>query len=173
MNWRRIVLGSTLLAAGITFFLTACGGGGASSSSNSAMNMAGAWTVTTVSTQGHGSFSGTATVSQSGQGLGVNGSTTLAATIGQIAVSQTGTALTGIIANSIQKVGYNFIGTLSSGNLTITGSTPCYGASNGTQSTTSITGTITSNSATGTYTITRSGCYYTSSDAGTFVATKQ
>jgi hypothetical protein len=136
--------------------------------------MAGNWTVTTISTQGHGSFSGTAAVSQSGQGLGANGSTTLAAAaIGQIAVTQTGTALTGIIANSMQKVGYNFIGTLSSGNLTITGSTPCYGVSNSTQSTTSITGTITSNSATGTYTITRSGCYYTSSDAGTFVATKQ
>lgn len=155
-----------LLAVGITFLLTACN----SSPSNSALNLAGTWTVTTVSTQGHKGFSGTAAVSQSGQGLGVNGATTLAAAIGQISVSQTGAALTGTIANSLQKVGYNFVGTLSSGNLTITGSSPCN--ANVTQSI-GITGTITSNSANGTYTITRpSGCYY-SSDAGTFVATKQ
>jgi hypothetical protein len=169
---------SVLLAAGIPFFLSACGGGGASGSggsSNSALNMAGTWTVTTVSTQGHGSFSGTAAVSQSGEGLGVNGATTLAAPVGQIAISQTGTALTGILSNSIQKVGYNFIGTLSSSNFTVTGSTLCsyHSAQGTTQSTISITGTVTSNSATGTYTITQgSGCY-NSSDAGTFVATKQ
>jgi hypothetical protein len=163
MNWRRIVLGSTLL------LLTACGGGG---SSNSAMNLAGTWTVTTVSTQGHKGFSGTATVAQSGQGLGVNGSTNLTAVVGQITVSQTGTALTGTIANSLKKVGYTFIGTLSSGNLTITGSTPCGSGSNSAEST-SIVGTITSNSAAGTYTITSSSSCFSFSDAGTFVATKQ
>jgi len=155
-----------LLAVGITLFLTACSG----SPSNSALNLAGTWTVTTVSTQGHKGFSGTAAMSQSGQGLGVNGATALAAAVGQINVSQSGTALTGTITNSIQKVGYNFTGTLSSGNLAITGSTPC--GSNNSQST-SIVGTITSNNATGTYTITRSSACYYSSDAGTFVATKQ
>lgn len=164
---------SALLAAGITIFIAACSGSGASSTSgNSAINEAGTWTVTTVSTQGHGSFSGTAALTQSGQGFGVNGATTLTAAIGQITVSQTGTALNGTITNSIQKAAYNFIGTLSSGNLTITGSSPCGGGSNSTQST-SIVGAITSNSAAGTYTITRgSACYYPS-DAGSFVATKQ
>jgi hypothetical protein len=169
MNWRRIVFGSGLLATGLTFFLTACSGGGASSN-NSAVNLAGTWTVTTVSTQGHKGFSGMAAVSQSGQGLGVDGATTLAAPMGQITVSQTGTALTGTITNSIKKVGYNFIGTLSGGNLTITGSTPC-GAS--ASQSISIVGTLTSNNAVGTYTITRGSSCYSSSDAGTFVATKQ
>jgi hypothetical protein len=158
-----------ILAAGISLFFTACGG---TTPSNSALNLAGTWTVTTVSTQGHKGFSGTAALSQSGQGLGVNGATTLAAAIGQITVSQNGTALTGTITNSMQKVGYSFVGTLSSGNLTISGSTSCGTGSNTTQST-SMTGTISSSSAAGTYTITRgSGCYY-SNDAGTFVATKQ
>ena len=104
--------------------------------------------------------------------LGVNGATTLAATIGQISVSQTGTALTGTITNSIQKVGYNFTGTLSSGSLTITGSTTCGSGSNNAQST-SIVGTINSNSASGTYTITRGSNCYSYNDAGTFAATKQ
>jgi hypothetical protein len=155
--------------------LAGCSGGGAGSSTGSispaALNLAGAWTVTTVSTQGHGSFSGTATVSQSGAGLGVNGTTTIEDTLGQITVSQTGTALTGTLTNSVhQAITFNFIGALSSGNFTITGSTPCP-SSSATQST-SLTGTLTSSSAQGTYTITRgSGCYYPS-DAGTFVATK-
>ncbi len=158
---------ASILILPILISLIGCSG----ATSNPALNMAGTWTVTTVSTQGHKGFSGTAAMSQSGPGLGVNGATTLTATIGQITASQTGTALTGTITNSIQKVSYNFIGTLSSGNLTITGSTPCPSAS--ATRTTSITGTITSNSASGTYTITSgSGCYY-SSDAGTFVATKQ
>ncbi len=162
---------ASILILPILFALTGCG----SAPSNSALNMAGTWTVTTVSTQGqppYGGFSGTAAVSQSGEGLGVNGATTFTTILGSIAVSQTGAALSGTFTNSIQKVSYNFIGTFSSGNFTITGSTPCGTGSNKTQST-SIVGTITSNSATGTYTITRSsGCYY-SSDAGTFVATKQ
>jgi hypothetical protein len=111
-------------------------------------------------------------VTQSGVGLGVNGATTLTAAIGQITLSQTGTALTGALANSLQKVGYNFTGTLSSGSLNITGAASCGGGTSATEST-NIVGTITSNSASGTYTITRSsGCYY-KSDAGTFVATKQ
>lgn len=159
---------SALLATGITFFLAACNG----SPSNSALNLSGTWTVTTVSTQGHKGFSGTAAMSQSGPGLGVNGATTLAATIGQISVSQTGTALTGTITNSIQKVGYNFTGTLSSGSLTITGSTTCGSGSNNAQST-SIVRTINSNSASGTYTITRGSNCYSYNDAGTFAATKQ
>lgn len=170
---------STVVPLTLAFVLTACGGGGSSggsSSSNSAINLAGTWTVTTVSTQGqasYGGFSGTAAVSQSGGGLGVNGTTTLTAIVGSIAVSQTGTALTGTFTNSIQKVSYNFIGTLSRGNFTITASTSCGGSPNSPQESTSITGTITSDSASGTYTISRpSGCYY-SSDTGTFVATKQ
>lgn len=153
--------------------LTACSGGTSSNggSSNSALNLAGTWTVTTVSTQGHGSSSGTATLTQSGQGLGVNGATTLAAPIGQIAVSQTGTVLTGKITNSLVPITFNFIGTLSSGNFTVTGSIPC--ASSKVTESTSITGIITSTSMQGNYTITRgSGCYYPS-DAGTFVATKK
>jgi hypothetical protein len=159
-----------LLAVGITLFLTAC----SNSPSNSALNLTGTWTVTTVSTQGHKGFSGTAAISQSGQGLGSNGATTLAATVGQIAVTQTGTAITGIITNSIQKLGYTFTGTLSSGSLTVTGSTPCGGGSigNNTQTIT-IVGTITSNSAAGTYTITRGSACYSTGDAGTFVASKQ
>ena len=158
---------ASILILPILISLTACSG----APSNPALNMVGNWTVTTVSTQGHKGFSGTAAMSQTGPGLGVNGATTLTANIGQITVSQSGTALTGTITNSIQKVSYNFIGTLSSGNLTITGSTPCPSAS-GTYST-SITGTITSNTMQGNYTLTRgAGCYY-NSDAGTFVATKQ
>lgn len=168
----------TLLAS-LALFSSGCGGGstGGGSSINTAMNLAGTWTVTTVSTQGqppYGGFSGTAAVSQSGEGLGVNGATSFTSILGSIAVSQTGAALTGTFTNSIQKVSYNFIGTLSGSNFTITSSTSCNGskASNG-QESTSITGTITSNSATGTYAISRgSGCYY-SSDAGTFVATKK
>jgi hypothetical protein len=158
---------ASILILPILISLTGCSG----APSNPALNMAGTWTVTTVSTQAHKGFSGTAALSQTGQGLGVNGATTLAATIGQISVSQTGTALTGTITNSLKKVGYNFIGTLSSGNITITGSTPCYSPS--TTQTTSITGAITSNTMQGTYTISGgSSCGY-SSDAGTFVATKQ
>lgn len=164
---------SVLLAAGITFIISACGGGSASStngSGNSALNMTGTWTIKAVSTQGYGNFSGTATVTQSGQGLGVNGTTALTAAVGKITLSQTGTALTGTITNSLQAVTYSFIGTLSNGDFTITGSAPC--SESGSQST-SIAGTIASDAAQGTYTISRSSkCYY-SSDAGTFVATKK
>ncbi len=165
-------IASASLSLFLVFLLTACSGGSSSNggSSTSALNMAGTWTVTTVSTQGHGTSSGTATITQSGQGLGVTGTTTLAAPMGQIAISQTGTALTGTITNSLVPITFNFIGTLSGGNLTITGSTSCGG--NVTEST-GITGTITSTNMQGNYTITRpSGCYY-SSDAGTFVATKK
>ena len=172
---RRIAVASlsVFLLTGITVALTACGGGSTSStngSGTSGLNMAGTWTVKTVSTKGHSDFSGTAAVSQIGQGLGVNGTTALTATVGKITLTQTGTALTGSMTSTIQAVTYDFIGTLSSGNLTITGSTPC--SESATQST-SITGTITANSMQGTYTISRGpSCYY-SSDAGTFVATKQ
>lgn len=172
---RSLAVCSLFLASGITLLLAGCSGSGAPStggSSNSPLNMAGTWTVSTVSTQGHGGSSGTATITQSGDGLGANGTTTIAAPIGQIAISQTGTALTGTITNLLVPITFNFIGTLSSGNLTISGSTPCGGGTKATQST-SITGTATSNSMQGNYTITRgSGCYY-SNDAGTFVATKK
>lgn len=152
-----------VLACTLALPLVACSGSG--SSSPTAINLAGSWTVTAVSTKGQGNFSGTATVTQTGVGLGINGATTFAASIGNIAVSQSGTALTGTLTNSIQHSAFSFIGTLSGGNFTITGSIPC--------SATSIVGTVTSSSMQGTYTITRgSGCYY-SSDAGTFVATKQ
>ncbi len=165
MKLRMMILG------GITVFLTACGGSGSSSSTTAALNMAGTWTVKTVSTQGRGSFSGTATLTQTGQGLGVNGSTTLASPVGQISVSQTGTSLTGTITNSLVPITFEYIGTLSSGNITITGSTPC--ASSKVTESVSITGTITSTNMQGNYTITRpTGCYY-SSDSGTFVGTKQ
>jgi hypothetical protein len=176
---RRFMVVIALMGSCATVFLTSCGGGsgGGGSNSNSAMNLAGTWTVTSVSTKGqapYNGFSGTASVSQSGEGLGVNGATTFSSILGSIAVSQTGAALTGTFTNSIKKVSYNFIGTLSSGNFTITASTSCAGSkASNSQESTSITGTITSNSATGTYTISRgSGCYY-SSDAGTFVATKK
>ena len=149
--------------------LTGCNTGG-SISSNSAINMAGTWTIKAVSTQGHGNFSGTASVSQSGVGLGVNGTTTFTASIGSITVSQSGTALTGTLTNSIRKITYNFTGTLSGDNFTITGSTI---SDPGSVSSTAIIGPITSNSVQGTYTITRSSGSYYPNDAGTFVAAKQ
>jgi len=165
---------SVLLASILTISLTACSGGGTSStsSSNSALDLAGTWTIKTVSTQGQGSFSATTPVSQSGSGLNENGTTTLAATVGQIALTQLGSVLSGTISNlnPKQAITYNFTGTLSSGNFTITGSAPC--TTTTTQSTT-LAGTVTSNAIQGTYTITRPArCYYPN-DAGTFVATKQ
>ncbi len=160
---------SMVLAAGITLSLTACGGAGAPSGPSS-LNLAGTWTVKAVSTQGHGTSSGTAAVSQSGQGLGVNGSTTLAAPIGGMTVSQTGTALTGTITNSMKAATFNFTGTLFSGALTITGSTSC--GVNSTQ-TLSMTATLASNAAQGTYTVSHTANCYSSTDAGTFTATKQ
>jgi hypothetical protein len=162
----------TLLTIGIALFLTACSGGGGTSGSSSGgpLNLAGTWTATVTSTEGQGTFTGNAAVTQSGEGLGVNGSTTLSAPGGQVVLSQTGTALTGKITNSVQSMSFNFTGTLSSGNLTLTGSTSCGTA--GTQ-TLAITGTITSSAVKGTYKLTRpSGCYY-ASDAGSFTATKQ
>jgi len=173
-----------LLGSCIAIFLTSCTGGisSGSGSGNSAINMAGTWKITTVSTSGNApndgfsGFSGaTMPLSQSGVGLGVNGETTLSATIGTITLTQSGAVLIGTITYSIPvmggpKVSYNFAGTLSGGSFTITGSVSCGG--NSTQSTT-LVGTVTSNSASGTYTVNRgSGCYYTST-AGSFVATKQ
>lgn len=163
-------------AVGLSVFLpllTACSGASnGSGSTNPALNLAGTWTVTATSTQGHGSSSAVATVSQSGQGLGVAGATTLSAPVGQVAVTQTGTTLAGSITNLMKVSTLNFAGTLSSGNLTATGSANCP-ALNSKQVTTSITATLTSSSAQGTYTVTRgSGCYGTS-DAGTFTATKK
>jgi len=134
------------------------------------MNLAGAWTVTAISSDGLGTVSGTASVEQSGQGLGANGMTTLTAVVGSISVSQLSTNLVGTITDSIKGVTYNFSGTLSSGNLTITGAAPC--SVQGTQSV-NITGAITSTDMQGNYTITRSSnCYY-AGDAGTWTATKQ
>ena len=138
-------------------------------SSNSPMNVAGNWTITLTSTQGQGTISATADVAQSGQGIGTNGVTTLTGVVGSITVSQSGTNLTGTLTNSIKGVNYNFTGTLSGGNITITGSVAC---GMGIQST-NIIGTITSTKLHGNYTITRdSACYYPS-DAGTLAATKQ
>jgi hypothetical protein len=131
--------------------------------------LAGTWTVTTVSSQGHGNSSGTATVSQSGQGLGVNGATTLTAPVGAINVSQGGTGLTGTITNSMGGKTLNFSGTLSGGNFTVTGSTPCSASAN---QSASITGTISSNAMQGTYTISRASSCTFYSDGGTFMATK-
>jgi hypothetical protein len=161
-----------VLAVGLTLFLSACG-----STGNSALNLAGTWTITTVSTQGHKGASGSLVVSQTGQGLGVNGSTALGGTVGQIALgqislTQTGTALTGAVANSAQKVVYNFTGTLSGSNLTLSGSASCGSGVNSTQST-GIVGTITSNAASGTYTVSSASACHANGDAGTFTATKQ
>jgi hypothetical protein len=157
----------------LSVILTSCSG----VSSNSALDLAGTWTLKAVSTKSQGSFSGTATITQSGSGLGTNGTTTLTAPIGQVSISQTGTALTGTITYSLLRstsgkvnFDFDFIGTFSNGNLTITGTT---GVAPSCISATSISGTVTSNSIQGTYTITRnSDCSY-QSDTGTFVATKQ
>jgi hypothetical protein len=162
----------------LLFVLLLCGLGcnstnnGSSGSGNSGMNMAGVWTVTAVSTEGNGTFSGTATLQQSGQGLGISGVTTLTAAVGSVTFTQSDTSLTGTLTDSIKNAIYNFTGTLSSGNLTITGAAiPCGGGGIGTQSA-NITGTITSTSGQGSYTIMRSGCYYLG-DSGTWTATKQ
>jgi len=132
--------------------------------------MAGAWTVTAISSEGKGTVSGSANVAQSGQGLGAGGVTTLTVAVGSISFSQSGTSLTGTITDSTKAVTYNFTGTLSGDNLTITGSAPCSGQ--GTQSV-SLTGTITSTSTQGNYTITRSSNCNNSSDAGTWTGTKE
>jgi hypothetical protein len=166
-NFRLAVL---LAASALALLAVACGSKGNSSSGNSALNLAGAWTITATSSEGKGTVSGTANVAQSGQGLGTNGVTTLTAVVGSISFSQSGTGLTGTITDSIKGVAYNFTGTLSGDNLTITGSAPC--SVQGTQSV-SLTGTIASTSTQGSYTISRSSnCYY-SGDAGTWTATKQ
>ncbi len=154
---------SLILAGGIT----ACSGG-TSNPTNSALSLAGTWTVATVSTQGHGNSTGTATITQTGQGLGVTGTTNLAAPIGQMSIAQTGTTLSGTITSGSSSV--TFTGTLSNGSFTATGSYPC--TSKVSESTT-LTGTVTSTTIQGNYTITRgSGCYYPS-DAGTFTGTKK
>lgn len=134
------------------------------------MNLAGAWTITAMSSQGRGTVSGSANLAQSGQGVGTDGVTIFTAVVGSISVTQSGTSLTGTISDSVKDVIYNFTGNLSDGNFTITGSAPC--SEQGTQSV-SITGAITSASLQGNYTITRSSnCYY-SGDAGTFTAAKE
>lgn len=169
-NNRR--LGVLLLGSALVLLPLACSSNSGSNSSggNSGMNLAGSWTVTAISSEGRGTVSGTADLQQSGQGPGTNGLTTLTAVVGSISISQSGTALTGTITDSIKGVTYNFSGTLSGENLTITGSAPC--SVQGTQAV-NITGTITSTSMQGAYTITRSSnCYY-SVDAGTWTATKQ
>lgn len=162
-------LAALLLGSALALLPVACSSN--SSSGNSAMNMAGAWTATAVSSQGHGTVSSTTNVEQSGQGLGTNGATTLTAVVGSITISQSGTSLTGTLTDSIKDIIYNFTGTLSGDNLTITGSAPCSNIQGSTTSI-SITGTITSTSMQGNYTITRSSdC--ASGDAGTWTATKQ
>jgi hypothetical protein len=168
-NFRLAVL---LILSALALLPVACSSNSSSNSSsgNSSMNMGGAWTVTAISSEGQGTVSGTASVEQSGQGLGTNGATTLTAVVGGITVSQLGTSLIGTVTDSIKGVTYNFSGTLSGDNLTITGSAPC--SVQGTQSV-SITGAITSTNMQGNYTITRSSnCYY-SGDAGTWTAAKQ
>jgi hypothetical protein len=159
-----------LLAGVLALLPVACSSNSNTSSGNPALNLAGSWTVTAASSEGKGTVSGTANVAQSGQGLGTNGLTTLTAVVGSISFSQSGTSLTGTITDSMKGVTYNFTGTLSGDNLTITGSAAC--SVQGTQSV-SLTGTITSTSTQGSYTITRSSnCYY-SGDAGTWTATKE
>jgi len=160
---------STLLLLLSTSALLSVGCSSNSSGGNSGINMAGAWTVTTASSEGKGTVSGSANVAQSGQGLGTDGVTTLTAAVGSISFSQSGTSLTGTITDSTKSVTYNFTGILSGDSLTITGSAPC--SVQGTQSV-SLTGTITSSSTQGNYTITRSSnC--NSGDAGTWTGTKQ
>lgn len=154
----------TLALGTLLLLLAAC-----SSSSKPNSNMAGNWAGQTVSSQGNGTFSGTATVAQSGVGLGNDGTTTLTAPVGTITISESGNTLTGTFTDSIQGTNHNFSGTLSGGNITITGSSPCGG---GTRSI-SITGTFTSTSMQGTYTITQDPDSYCNSDAGTWTATKQ
>lgn len=162
-----------LFGSALALSALACNGTNPSNnlSSNSPINIAGNWTITATSTQGHGTVSTTAEVVQSGQGMGTDGLTTLSGDVGSITISQSGTNLTGTITNSIKSVSYDFTGNLSGGNITITGSVGC-GTGMGVQST-SITGTITSTAMHGNYTITRNpGCYHPS-DAGTWTATKQ
>ena len=155
------------LALGIALLLLAiaCNSCG-NSSSKPAVNMAGTWTVQAVSTQ-LGTLSGTATVAQSGAGLGNNGTTTLTAAVGTIAISESGPILTGTLTDSIKGINYSFSGTLSGGNIAIEGSAVSCVLS------ASITGTITSTSMQGNYTITRSSDCFSSNDAGTWTATKQ
>lgn len=161
--------GVILGTAGIAFLITACGGNGAPSNGGG-LNLAGTWTVKTVSTQGQGNATGTATIMQTGQGLGVNGTTMLATPAGGMTLSQTGTAITGVITNSGKAVSEIVTGTLSKGSLTITGSGTC---DLSITESASVSGTISSNSFQGTYAITRSPACGTPNDAGTFVATKQ
>ena len=161
-----------LLVSALALLPVACSSntGKNSTGGNSGMNMAGAWTVTAISSESKGTVSGTASVEQSGQGPGTNGATTLTAVAGNISVSQLGTSLIGTITDSIKGVTYNFSGTLSGDSLTITGSAPC--SVQGTQSV-SLAGTMTSTSMQGTYTIARSSnCYY-SGDVGTWTPAKQ
>jgi hypothetical protein len=168
-NFRLAVL---LLLGGASALLSVACSSNSNSNSNSGspgLNLAGAWTITAASSEGHGTVSGSTNVAQTGQGIGTAGVTTVTASVGSITFSQSGTSLTGLITDSIKGVSYNFTGTLSGDSIAITGSAPCNGQ--GTQSVT-IIGTITSTSTQGNYAITRSSCYY-ASDAGTWTATKQ
>ena|SRR5580658_9278645 len=170
MTPRRFIASSLPIFLCSIVFFVACGCNGGSGGT-SPLNLAGSWTVHAVSTQNHGSSSGSTTVAQSGVGLGENGATTLTASVGTIAVSQSGSALSGTVTTSTKGPQYSFTGTLSGGAITITGSAPC---PSGTQTVSlSITGTITSTSMQGTYTITHgSNCSYPS-DAGSLAAAKQ
>lgn len=165
-------LTSILAIAGISLGLAACNSGTSNTSNNpssSALNLAGTWTVITTSTQGHGSTSTTAALTQSGTGIGVDGSTTLSAPAGSIAMTESGTALSGTVTQGTRKV-FSFSGTLSNGNLSLSGTNACSGQ---VVETNTIAGTVTSTKISGTYTLTRPpGCYYPN-DAGTFTATKQ
>lgn len=160
-----------LVSGALLLFAVACNGANPSNNSggNSPMNVAGNWTLTVTSTQGQGTVSATADVTQSGQGIGANGTTTLSGAAGNISIAQSGTNLTGILTNGINGVNYNFLGTLSGSNITIAGSVAC---GMGVQST-SITGTISSTKMHGTYTVTRDSACFHPSDAGAWAATKQ
>jgi len=168
---QTLVLGSTLLLLAVA--CSGCSGASSNSSSNSPMNMAGNWTLTATSTKGPGTFSGTTDVTQSGQGIGTNGATTLTAVVGSISVSQSGSGLTGTLTNSITGNIYSFTGTLSGGNITITESTPCLSGTGAGTTSINITGTITSTSMQGNYAIMRTTACYQPNDAGTWTATKQ
>ena len=159
-----------VLAAGFAFFLTACSNPGSTGSSSSALGLAGTWTLAAASTMGHGNFSATAAVTQSGTGLGVNGSTTLSSPGGKATITQSGTTLSGTAENTAQTSGFTFTGTLSSGNLTLTASAGCGSAGTVTGT---FTGTISSSSVKGTYKLTPGANCMVTGDAGTFTATKQ
>ena len=162
-----------LLGTALVLFAVACKSSSPSSNSNnnnSPMNMAGNWTITGTSSQGSGSTSGTVDVEQSGQGIGINGATTLTTLFGSITVQQSGTSLTGTFTNATKGVTYNFTGTLSGGNITIAGAAvPCAA---GTQFV-SMTGTVATTKMHGNYIMTADPGCYNPSDSGAWSAIKQ